>query len=163
MTPFKKKLPLIIRHLCLFSVILFGLMTIIATGGDDDDESSTDDPTPVSYQKTMEKIDSDFDGVTDSVYTYSYDLQGNLITKNHYTGEDDSGEPDEIITYQYDSSGNRIKEMRDLNGDGTVDEISNYFYDGNGNLSRIEEDNDNDATTPVDSVTEFTWEEIETF
>lgn len=160
MTPFKKNPPLIIRHLCLFSVILFGLMTIMATGGDDDDESSTDDPTPVSYQKTMKKIDSNFDDVTDSVYNYSYDLQGNLITKKHYTGEDDSGEPDEIMTYQYDSSGNRIKEMRDLNGDGVVDEVSNYFYDGNGNLSRIEEDNDNDATTTVNSVTEFTWEEI---
>jgi hypothetical protein len=162
MMPLKNKLPLIVRHLCLWSVILFGLMTIMATGSDsteDDDEDSTE-PTPVSYRKTMEKMDSDFDGVTDSVTTYSYDLNGNLNTENHYTGEDDSGTSDEIISYQYDSSGNRTKEMRDINGDGIIDEVSNYSYDENGNLSRIEDDNDNDATTAVDSVTEFTWEEI---
>jgi hypothetical protein len=158
MMPLKNKLPLIARHLFLWSAILFGLMTIMATGGD----STTDDtePTPVLYHKTMEKIDSDFNGVTDSVYTYSYNSNGNLNTKSHYTGENDSGTPDEIITYQYDSSNHMTKELRDTNGDGVIDEVSNYSYDGNGNLSRIEDDNDNDATTAVNSVTEFTFEEI---
>lgn len=162
--PLKNKLPLIVRHLCLWSVILFGLMTIMATGGDSttDEEASSTDPIPVSYRKTMEKIDIDFDGVTDSVYTYAYNSNGNLVTKTHYTGEDSSGEPDEIITYEYNSSGKKIKESRDTNNDGTIDEVSNYSYDGNGNLARIEDDNDNDSedTTPIDSVTDFTWEEI---
>jgi len=162
MMPLKNKLPIVVRHLCLWSVILFGLMTIMATGGDstEDDEASSTETTPVSYRKTTEKIDSDFDGVTDSVYTYTYNSTGNLDTKTHYTGEDDSGEPDEIITYQYDINGNRTKESRDTNGDETVDEVSNYSYDENGNLSKIEDDNDNDLETAVDSVTEFTWEEI---
>jgi hypothetical protein len=158
MMPIKNKMPLIIRHLCLWSVILFGLMTIMATS--DTSEDDEEEPTAVSYRKTMEKIDSDFNGVTDSVYSYSYDPQGNLSTKTHYTGEDDSGTPDEIITYLYDSNSRRIKEMRDINGDGIVDEASNYFYDENGNLSGIEDDNDNNPSTPIDSVTEIIWEEI---
>jgi len=158
MMPIKNKILLIVRHLCLWSVILLGLMTITATGGkiEEDDE----DPPPVSYRKTMEKIDSDFNGVIDSIYVYSYDVKGNLNTKTHYTGRDISGASDEIITYLYDSGGKRTKEMRDTNGDGLIDEVSYYSYDENGNLSKIEDDNDNDTSTAFDSATEVVWEEI---
>jgi len=162
MMPTRYNLPLIIRHLCLWSVILFGLVTIMATGGkiDEDDEEEDEEPTPITYRKTMEEIDSDFNGVVDSIYVYSYDIEGNLNTRTHYTGRDTTGTPDEIITYLYDSSGRKLKEMRDTNGDSIVDGVSNYSYDTNGNLSRIEDDNDNNPATAINSVTEVTWDEI---
>ena len=59
-------------------------------------------------KKTKTEIDSDNNGVINSVYYYTYDpISGNL-TKEEYDYDND-GTIDDTITYDYDANGNMTR------------------------------------------------------
>tara|TARA_Y100000385_G_scaffold68503_1_gene68394 strand:+ start:586 stop:2481 length:1896 start_codon:yes stop_codon:yes gene_type:complete len=90
-----------------------------------------------------EERDDDGDGVSDLIYTYTYDAKGNKTREERDVNGD--GKLDRIYTYTYDSNGNQTRTEVDTDGDGAADEISTYTYDSNGNQIRMESDYDGDG------------------
>ncbi|MDB9883395.1 T9SS type A sorting domain-containing protein [Bacteroidia bacterium] len=105
--------------------------------------------------RTRFERDSDADGTTDHIYTYTYDANGNQIRKE--VDNDADGTADDINTYTYDANGNRIRREIDYDADGTADEIEKYTYtyDANGNIIRREGDSDADGT--VDNINTYDY------
>ncbi|MCP4176387.1 MAG: hypothetical protein GY756_01315, partial [bacterium] len=74
----------------------------------------------------VEKVSLDFcnDGIVDSVYTNTYDRNGNVL-KCEYDNNN-SGTISSVCTYTYDSTGNLIKKEYDNNINGTIDSVYTY-------------------------------------
>ncbi|MBW4612250.1 MAG: hypothetical protein KME21_03030 [Desmonostoc vinosum HA7617-LM4] len=84
-----------------------------------------------------ERIDSDSDGIAESVITY------NLIN-------------DGTTNYAYNSRGNRISETSDYNADGTVDRINTYTYNSQGQL--LSKSFDDDADGQPENASIYTYD-----
>ena len=74
--------------------------------------------------KTIQKTDSNNDGVVDSISTTTYDAFGNQLTYNYDNNGD--GTANSINAYTYDAQGNRLTYHHDSDGDGTANYIRRY-------------------------------------
>ena len=97
--------------------------------------------------------DTNGDGIADSIYTYTYDSNGNRLTVSSDTNGD--GTAESIYTYTYDSNGNQLTFSYDGNADGIADSISSYTYDSNGN--QLTSSNDSNADGITDRITTYTY------
>ena len=125
---------------------------------DSDADGTTDQIYTYTYDAngnpTRYEYDAGADGTADRIETSTYDANGNLIRKEF--DRDADGTADEILRYTYDANGNLTREEYDYDADGTVDEIDTYTYDANGNLTRYENDYDADGTE--DEIEKFTYD-----
>jgi hypothetical protein len=85
--------------------------------------------------------------------TYTYDPNGNLLTKE--SDSDFDGTVDFRTTYTHDGKGNLLTEEYDIGGDGTVDSRTTYTYDANGNL--LTEDRGHHAPVAGDTYITYTY------
>ena len=98
--------------------------------------------------------DTNGDGTAESIYTYTHDSNGNLLTNSYDSNGD--GTANYIGTYTYDSNGNQLTSSYDTNGDGTAESIYTYTYDSNGNQLTFSYDGNADGI--ADSISSYTYD-----
>ena len=98
--------------------------------------------------------DADADGNPNSIDTYTYDTDGNLLISSYDADAD--GEPNSITTYTYDTDGNRLIYSNDTDADGepNISQTNAYDTDGNPLISSF----DNDANGEPNSITTNTYD-----
>jgi hypothetical protein len=93
------------------------------------------------------------DGSIDSIYTYAYDSEGNIQSESYDYNVD--GLIDSIMTYTYDANGNVVSTSLDKNMDGVADRIITYTYDSRGNV--LSRSSDYDADGIIDDVDTYQY------
>jgi YD repeat-containing protein len=101
-----------------------------------------------------ESFDSDGDGEPNRIFTYTYDVDGNKLTFSF--DSDGDGEPNNIYTYTYDVNGNKLTTTSDRDGDGEPNRITTYTYDADGNLLTYSVDSNADGEP--NSITTYTYD-----
>ena len=86
-------------------------------------------------QVEQASVDKNANSVTDEIYTYTYDANGNQLTFSD--DRDADSVADDIFTYTYDANGNQLTESYEYGGvslqEGAQDSFHTYTYDANGN------------------------------
>ena len=107
--------------------------------------SEPDDIPPGNEWRNIRKEeDKNNDGITDNVFTYLYDSEGNKVKESYNAGNNSI--VDYIYTFVYDTEGKLIREEHDYSSDGLIDRIYRYFYDNAGNLAASEYDDENNGS-----------------
>tara|TARA_Y100000310_G_C20399941_1_gene676915 strand:- start:138 stop:794 length:657 start_codon:yes stop_codon:yes gene_type:complete len=87
--------------------------------------------------KMKEAYDRDYDGKINTVLTYEYDVNGNMIKKTFfdsngsewgYRGIGNNYEVEHVWTWKYDDNGRKIKQTYDHDSDGNFNEVLTYEY-----------------------------------
>jgi hypothetical protein len=78
--------------------------------------------------RATSSLDTDANGEPNSISTYTYDTDGNLLIDS-FDGDAD-GEPNEITTYTYDTDGNQLIYSYDGDADGEPNLIGTSTYEG---------------------------------
>lgn len=82
----------------------------------------------------QETFDGASDGIVDLTVDYSYDLWGSLIGKEESVDSDGDGVTDSISLIEYNSKGLITLQTEDDNADGVLDSQSRYKYDDRDSL-----------------------------
>lgn len=114
---------------------------------DSNADGITDAITTYTFNERGHKIrtdsDSDADGIIDRIEHFTYDEHAQLT---RYTSDFDAdGVLDDNHIYTYDIDGNQIRKEIDTDADGINNSIDHYEYDVYGNMTRSEEDNNADG------------------
>ncbi len=118
----------------------------------DDSSSKTESESPTTCRLKMQKVTQPDKGT----YTqYKYE-NGNLVKKITDDGMDKDSEPNSVRTYSYDDEGNLVRQEDDTSGldevpDGKTDWVTEFTYDAEGNRTKKLTDSD------VDGETDLVW------
>ena len=95
-------------------------------------------------QTKTRSFDSNADLTANTIYTYTYDANGNRVKTSFDSNADLTANT--ITTYTYDANGNKVKQSFDSNADLTANTIYTYTYDANGNKVKVSFDSNGDLT-----------------
>ena len=99
-------------------------------------------------------IDLTNDGTVDLIDTFTYDADGNQLTKS--TDSNADGTANYIDTFTYDADGNQLTKSTDSNADGTANEIKTNTWDANGYLLTASRDRNGDGA--ANEITTYTYD-----
>ncbi len=108
----------------------------------------------VRFLLSKSEIDYNADGDVDTVSVYSYDSDGNRLSKKTDIGVD--GSIDTLYTYTYDSNSNLLSEKREYRANNGINDLTIYTYDGNAN--RLSKEYDRYADGKIDHVEIYTYD-----
>ena len=155
---FIKKPGQALNHFYQAQEITHSFKALASTSEDSNVDGDADSITTFTYDdngnKLTKSIDNDADGEANEISTYTYDTDGNNLAASYDTDAD--GEANAIHIYTYDTDGNNLATSYDTDADGEANRITIYTYDTDGN--NLAASYDTDADGEANEISTYTYD-----